>query len=133
MFYLQKSFRPKPIRKCYYHTMPQQCRNIGWFARIPKAERDAIFGLVEDFQKDTSKPKVNLGIGVFRTDEDKPYILKCVQKAEEKILKKRMDKEYSPVAGFEIFKKLSMDFTFGKSSVFNKPGRHVTFQGLSGK
>jgi len=55
-----------------------------WTA-IPLAPPDSILGLNEAFNADQGKIKVNLGPGTYRDDNNKPWILPSVRKAEEKI------------------------------------------------
>ena len=43
------------------------------------APPDTILGTALAFQKDTSKDKINLGIGAYRDNDGKPYIFKVVQ------------------------------------------------------
>ena len=41
---------------------------------------DAIFGLVEAYNKDPRPEKVSLAIGAYRDSEGKPYVLPVVKK-----------------------------------------------------
>ena len=43
-----------------------------------------IFSLTAGFKKDTNPQKVNVGVGAFRTDELKPYVLPVVKKVNKK-------------------------------------------------
>ena len=47
---------------------------------VPQAPPDPILGVSEAFKKDTSDMKLNLGVGAYRTEEIKPYVLNVVQK-----------------------------------------------------
>jgi len=42
------------------------------------APPDPILGTALAFQKDTSKDKINLGIGAYRDSDGKPYVFKAV-------------------------------------------------------
>lgn len=53
---------------------------------VPMAPADPILGITEKFKKDTRPEKELLGVGAYRDDNGKPYILDCVKKAEERIL-----------------------------------------------
>jgi len=44
---------------------------------------DAILGLNEAFKKDSFEKKVSLGVGAYRDDKGKPYVLDCVRKATQ--------------------------------------------------
>lgn len=41
---------------------------------------DAILGVTEAFKRDTNPNKMNLGVGAYRDDNGKPYVLNSVQK-----------------------------------------------------
>lgn len=41
---------------------------------------DAILGVTEAFKRDTNPKKINLGVGAYRDDNGKPYILPTVLK-----------------------------------------------------
>lgn len=77
---------------------------------------DAILGVTEAFKRDTNPKKVNLGVGAYRDDNGKPFLLPTVLKAEEKMLKAKLDKEYFPIAGGAEFCKLSCGLALGESA-----------------
>ena len=54
---------------------------------MDSAPADPILGLNDAFKKDTHPKKVLLGMGAYRDDQGKPFILDCVKKAEEKIVR----------------------------------------------
>ena len=47
---------------------------------VPQAPEDPLFGLMAAFRKDTSDTKVDLGIGAYRDDNAKPWVLPVVRK-----------------------------------------------------
>jgi aspartate aminotransferase, cytoplasmic len=50
------------------------------FDKVTLADPDPIFFLNGSFKADTDPKKVNLGIGAYRTDEGKPWVLPAVRK-----------------------------------------------------
>lgn len=86
---------------------------------------DPIMGMAERFRVEQNPEKVNLGIGAYRTDEGKPFVLELVRKAEE----------YAGVTGISVFTKEVVVLTLGEDSpaIVNKrvfstqrfPGRGV--------
>ena len=60
---------------------------------------DAILGVTEAFKADKNPNKMNLGVGAYRDDQGKPFVLPSVRKAEEKIIAAHMDHEYAGIAG----------------------------------
>jgi aspartate aminotransferase len=47
---------------------------------VPQAPEDPLFGLMAAYRADTSPKKVDLGIGAYRDDNAKPWILPVVKK-----------------------------------------------------
>ena len=63
----------------------RQFSNSCWGA-VTQAPADPILGLNDAFKKDTHPKKVILGMGAYRDNDGKPYILDCGKKAEQRIL-----------------------------------------------
>jgi hypothetical protein len=61
------------------------------------APLDPIIGLNESFQKDESPNKVIVGVGAYRDEDGKPYVLPCVREAEKRIMAANLDMEYSGI------------------------------------
>lgn len=53
-----------------------------FFAKVPMGPPDAILGITEAFKADTFPQKINLGVGAYRDDAGKPFVLKCVRKVQ---------------------------------------------------
>ncbi|KAL1124404.1 hypothetical protein AAG570_001033 [Ranatra chinensis] len=93
---------------------------------------DAILGVTEAFKRDTNPNKINLGVGAYRDDNGKPYVLPSVLKAEEMVKQKNMDKEYAPISGVPEFCKLTAELAFGPNSEPLKSNCNATVQSISG-
>ena len=93
---------------------------------------DPILGVTENFKKDSNPDKMNLGVGAYRDDQGKPFVLPSVRKAEEKILKSLMNKEYAPIGGEAEYGKLSANLAFGEGNSIVSEGRYVAMQCISG-
>ena len=61
------------------------------------APLDPIIGLNEEYNRDDFPNKVIVGVGAYRDDSGKPYVLPCVREAEERILSQNLDMEYSGI------------------------------------
>lgn len=48
---------------------------------VPQAPEDPLFGLMAAYRADTFEKKVDLGIGAYRDDNAKPWVLPVVKKA----------------------------------------------------
>lgn len=53
---------------------------------VPQAPEDPLFGLMAAYRADTFEKKVDLGIGAYRDDNAKPWILPVVKKVIDLIL-----------------------------------------------
>ena len=47
---------------------------------VPQAPEDPLFGLMAAYRKDEFEKKVDLGIGAYRDDKAKPWVLPVVKK-----------------------------------------------------
>ncbi|GAX16705.1 aspartate aminotransferase, mitochondrial [Fistulifera solaris] len=102
------------------------------FAAYEMAPLDPIIGLNEEFQRDDFPQKVIVGVGAYRDDAGKPYVLPCVREAEQRLVEQKLDMEYSGIAGDQKFVDLSLKFGYGEDSSALKEGRIQGVQALSG-
>ncbi|CAJ0645349.1 9915_t:CDS:2 [Entrophospora sp. SA101] len=102
------------------------------WAHIPQGPPDAILGITEAYKKDTNPQKMNLGVGAYRDDDGKPYVLNSVRKAEKKILEDRLDKEYLPITGLSSFTQGAALLAYSKDSKPLKDGLISITQSISG-
>lgn len=56
------------------------------WANFEMAPPDPIIGLNEAYQKDDFPQKVIVGVGAYRDDNGKPYVLPCVREAEKRLM-----------------------------------------------
>ena len=61
---------------------PIRAATFSTWSTLQAAPADPILGLNEAFKKETNPHKVLLGMGVYRDDNNKPFILSCIRKAE---------------------------------------------------
>lgn len=69
------------------------------FPEYPIVKEDPIFGLVEKFLSDSRERKVDLSIGILRSEKLEAYLLRSVEIAEERLFQKRFPKTYLPILG----------------------------------
>jgi len=108
--------------------MPKDGESL--FQSITEAPPDPILNTAIAFKNDTDPRKVNLGIGAYRTEEGKPWVLPVVVKAEEQMLRetgKTVDKEYIPIDGLPSLKECTQRLIFGE-----KKPNVASSQALSG-
>lgn len=103
-----------------------------WWTAVEMGPPDPILGVTEAFKKDQNPNKINLGVGAYRDDSGKPFVLASVKKAEALIASKNLDKEYLGITGLADFTKGSAALAYGEDSDVVKEGRNITVQGISG-
>ena len=54
----------------------------GVWSNVEMGPPDAILGVTEAFKKDTNPKKMNLGVGAYRDDQGKPYVLPSVKQVK---------------------------------------------------
>jgi len=75
----------------------------GLWRSVPQGPPDTVLGMTEAYAKIKSPRKVNLGIGVYRDDNEKPWVLPSVRQAELHISRNQANHEYLPIEGLESF------------------------------
>lgn len=102
------------------------------FAAVEMAPRDPILGLNEAFGADTRSTKVNLGVGVYFTDEGKIPLLSAVKTAEKTRLEAAPARGYQPIDGLATYNKAVAALLFGVDSPLISEGRTITLEALGG-
>ena len=74
-----------------------RCLTTSPWADFAMAPPDPIVGLNEQFAADDFPRKVIVGVGAYRDDAGKPYVLPSVRKAEKIMMDKNLDMEYSGI------------------------------------
>lgn len=93
---------------------------------------DPILGISEAFKRDTDPRKVNLGVGAYRDDNNKPWVLPSVRAAEEHLFNQHADHEYLPISGLDTFRTASVNLAYGESSDVVQNKKVASLQALSG-
>lgn len=123
----------KFVTKATYNRLGMTAaRSFSLWNGVDMAPADPILGLNDAFKKCTDPRKVLLGMGAYRDNDGKPYILDCVAKAEAKIIADKMDHEYSGIDGIPSYRAKCMDLAYGAGSAVVKDGRLVACQSISG-
>lgn len=102
------------------------------FSAVEMAPRDPILGLNEAFNADPRSHKVNLGVGVYFTEEGRIPLLRAVIEAEQARLAARAPRGYLPIEGIAAYDSAVQKLLFGEDSPLLAEGRVVTTQSLGG-
>jgi aspartate aminotransferase len=102
------------------------------FDAVPQAPPDPILGVSEAFKRDEHPDRLNLGVGAYRTEDLKPYVLDVVREAEQRLVAAAPDKEYLPIEGYAPFLTATARLLLGDASPALAAARVATIQCLSG-
>ena len=84
-----------------------------FFDSLTLLPEDPILSLPIAFAADHHEKKVNLGVGTYKDAEGKPYVLDAVRKAEDILIRQKLNKEYLPIEGSADFLKEASKLIFG--------------------
>eukprot|EP00485_Elphidium_margaritaceum_P000704 CAMPEP_0202686148 /NCGR_PEP_ID=MMETSP1385-20130828/1952_1 /ASSEMBLY_ACC=CAM_ASM_000861 /TAXON_ID=933848 /ORGANISM="Elphidium margaritaceum" /LENGTH=420 /DNA_ID=CAMNT_0049340669 /DNA_START=109 /DNA_END=1372 /DNA_ORIENTATION=+ len=100
------------------------------FPKIELGPKDPILGIQEAFVADPNPQKVSLGVGAYRDDDGKPWILPSVRKAETKLIASPdYNHEYFPIIGSAKLCKEAKKLAYGDDAALDNM---VALQSLSG-
>ncbi|KAJ6630684.1 aspartate amino-transferase [Mycena sp. CBHHK59/15] len=100
---------------------------------VPLAPPDSIFQLTAAYKEDTFDKKINLGVGAYRDDNSKPWVLPVVKEATRILLSdETLDHEYLPITGLPEFTVAAAKLILGAGSPAIAEGRVASVQTISG-
>lgn len=102
------------------------------FEVVKTAAADPILGLTEAFKKDTRSNKINLGVGIYKTDQGETPVLDCVKKAEQILLQNEKTKSYLNIEGLAAYAGVVQELLFGRDSEIIANNRAATAQAPGG-
>lgn len=102
------------------------------FTNVIAAPADPILGLTEAFKKDPRQDKVNLGVGIYKTDAGETPVLASVKLAEEKLLKEETSKNYLGIEGVQLYNQAVQTLLFGAENSIISDKRAATAQAPGG-
>ncbi|KAK4337098.1 hypothetical protein RND71_043848 [Anisodus tanguticus] len=106
---------------------------MSYFTNIEGVAPIEIFELAKKFKEDNFSQKIDLGIGAYRTNEAKPWVLPAVRKAEKLITNNdTLNHEYLQILGDEEFSSMATKMLLGENSIALKEKRVLSSQTLSG-
>merc|ERR1719382_896618 len=124
------------VGSCFeFLTMGALSGQASLFKKLEMAPIDPILGTTQAFNADTDSRKINLGVGAYRTEDGKPFVLQVVKEAERQILSElgtSVNKEYSTIDGPAELKALTQKLVFGEKCEAVASSRIASVQALSG-
>ncbi|KAJ2765067.1 Aspartate aminotransferase, cytoplasmic, partial [Coemansia nantahalensis] len=104
-----------------------------FFDSVPQAPPDGILKLSVLSRADSDSRKVDLGVGAYRDDDGKPWVLPVVRRAERQLADSpAANHEYLPVGGVPELTSGAQTLIFGADSPATAEGRVYSIQTISG-
>ncbi|KAJ5320203.1 hypothetical protein PENANT_c010G02286 [Penicillium antarcticum] len=115
------------------HIMGSSNPSVFTAATVAAAPEDPLFGLMKAYREDPSDKKVDLGIGAYRDNNAKPWILPVVKKADNAIHNDpSLNHEYLSIGGLAEFTSAAQKLIVGADSPAIKEKRICSLQTISG-
>ncbi len=108
------------------------------FETLQTASADAILGLIAEHRNDPRAEKIDLGVGVYRTEQGVTPVLDVVKRAEQRLIDTQDSKAYIGTAGAADFNTAMQTLTFGDSGAADRlvtiqtPGGSGSLRGAAG-
>ncbi|KAJ5725656.1 Aspartate aminotransferase [Penicillium malachiteum] len=100
---------------------------------VAAAPEDPLFGLMKAYREDPSDKKVDLGIGAYRDNNAKPWVLPVVKKADDAIHNDpNLNHEYLSIGGLPDLTAAAQKLIVGADSPAIQDKRICTLQTISG-
>ncbi|KIW14490.1 hypothetical protein PV08_07274 [Exophiala spinifera] len=102
---------------------PQPLSGSSHFSSLSPVETDEVFNLLGAYRQDTHPSRVNLGAGVYCTDEGESWPLRVVERVEKSLYEDRDPRrhDYIPIEGDRRFLDVARDLVFSSSSPTQPP------------
>ncbi|KAJ2624572.1 Aspartate aminotransferase, cytoplasmic, partial [Coemansia sp. RSA 1694] len=106
---------------------------MSYFSTVPQAPPDGILKLSVLSRADSDPSKVDLGVGAYRDDNGKPWVLPVVREAERRLGEDpNYNHEYMGVGGLPALTDGAQQLIFGSNSPAIGQNRVYTIQTISG-
>ena len=102
------------------------------FTGVPLAPRDPILGIAEAFAEDPRPTKVNLGVGVYLSEDGRIPVLRSVVEAERQRAAQPAPRGYLPIDGIPAYDFAVQRLLLGDASPLVNSGQVITAQALGG-
>ncbi|KAJ5915229.1 hypothetical protein N7454_011124 [Penicillium verhagenii] len=115
------------------HIMGPSNSSVFTTATVAAAPEDPLFGLMKAYREDPSDKKVDLGIGAYRDNNAKPWVLPVVKKADDAIHNDpSLNHEYLSIGGLPDLTSAAQKLIVGADSPAIQEKRICTLQTISG-
>ncbi len=105
---------------------------MSFFEKVPLVSPDPILGLTIAFHRDPRQHKINLGVGLYKTEDLRTPVLASVKSAELLLLDSEKSKEYLLIDGDHHYLETIGAIVFGKEVWSKEKERIAAFQTVGG-
>lgn len=102
------------------------------FEKVVAAPADPILGLTEEFKKDPRAEKINLGVGIYKTEQGETPVLATVKKVEAALVETEKTKSYLTIEGTAEYALAVQKLLFGADAELINAQRAKTAQAPGG-
>jgi aspartate aminotransferase len=102
------------------------------FQPLERLPNDTILGLMAAYRADPHPQKVDLGVGVYRTETGQTPVFEAVRRGEAAVLARQMSKTYVSSSGNPGFNRAMQRLTLGAGHPALAAGRVCTIQSVGG-
>ncbi|HDY8052261.1 TPA: aspartate/tyrosine/aromatic aminotransferase [Vibrio vulnificus] len=102
------------------------------FEKVVAAPADPILGLTEEFKKDPRAEKINLGVGIYKTEQGETPVLATVKRAEAALVETEKTKSYLTIEGTAEYALAVQKLLFGADAELINAQRAKTAQAPGG-
>lgn len=100
----------------YENILQERVKVLDMFEHLQLIPPDPLLGIIDKFNKDTNPNKIDLGVGVYKDENNQTAVLDCVKQAETFLLKKQTSKSYLGPNGDKNFTRLMCQLALGEQS-----------------
>ncbi|MGO1247600.1 MAG: amino acid aminotransferase [Oceanisphaera sp.] len=102
------------------------------FEKVTAAPADPILGLTDTFRNDPRTNKINLGVGIYKNEAGDTPVLRCVKKAEARLVEEQTTKNYLAIEGVAAYAGVVQKLLFGDNAAIIQDQRARTAQSPGG-
>src|SRR5690554_2787019 len=99
------------------------CLRGAMFNSLQALPPDPILGLTAAFKKDTRTPKIDLGVGVYKTESGHTPVMAAIKAAEQRLLEQEDSKSYIAQVGVEAYNAGIIELMLGAGHAAVRDGR----------
>lgn len=100
------------------------------YGELPEVEVDPIIKIMGRYHNDPTPDKIDVSIGVYKSEEGGPYVFPSVVKSKEMLAKNDPGHNYTNMAGIPEYTKAAREVIFGET-IANE-GKIASLQTISG-